>query len=72
IGGSSTKEAVSTDRVKVALRKAIDAESKTKPLSDQQLIEILRKQGFQLARRTVAKYREEMRIPPSHLRRTEA
>ena len=44
-------------------------EDAAKPLSDSTLAEMLLKEGIQVARRTVAKYREALRIPPSHERR---
>ena len=40
-----------------------------KPLSDNRLCELLQERGIQCARRTVAKYREQLRIPPAHLRK---
>jgi RNA polymerase sigma-54 factor len=48
----------------------IDGEAAKKPLSDQKLANLLKEQGFKVARRTVAKYREELGIAPSHLRRS--
>jgi RNA polymerase sigma-54 factor len=47
------------------LRKLVDAEDPRKPLSDQAIAEELHRKGIQVARRTVAKYREAMRIPSS-------
>ena len=47
------------------IRKLIDAEQKARPLSDQALMESLKQAGIQVARRTVAKYREVMNIPSS-------
>jgi len=47
------------------LRKLIDAENPRKPLSDQAIAEELQSKGIQVARRTVAKYREGLRIPTS-------
>jgi RNA polymerase sigma-54 factor len=47
------------------LRKLIDAEDARKPLSDQAIAEELHRKGIQVARRTVAKYREGLRIPSS-------
>ncbi len=63
-------ESVSNSTVKQALGELVSAESTKKPLSDQQLVAELKKQGIDIARRTVAKYREELNILPSHLRRT--
>lgn len=56
--------------VKKALRELIAAENAQHPLSDEQLARVLEKQGFAIARRTIAKYREEEGILPSRLRRT--
>ena len=51
------------DRAKMLLRQLIDGEDKAKPLSDQKLAEALARSGVEIARRTVAKYREELGIP---------
>ncbi len=61
-------EEVSTRRIKNALRELIESESKGKPLSDIKLAAELKKMGFPIARRTVAKYREQLGIPPANLR----
>lgn len=53
---------VTTDSIKGMIKALIDDEDKTKPLSDQKISEILSKKGINIARRTVAKYREEMAI----------
>ena len=55
--------------IKQTLRDLIEGEDGSIPLSDQQLAELLRKKGIKISRRTVAKYREEMDIPPSFRRR---
>ncbi len=62
-------QAVSNKAVKEVLRELVDVEDPDRPLSDQELMEQLRQRGFPLARRTVAKYREELEIPPSHRRK---
>lgn len=62
-------EEISTSQVKSALQHLVDAEDKRNPLTDDYLVEEMRKQGFVLARRTVAKYRDELRIPVARLRR---
>ena len=69
--GSSTQdgEAVSTRKVKAALKTLIDAEDKTEPLSDEALCTALREQGYDIARRTVAKYREQLGYPPARYRK---
>jgi RNA polymerase sigma-54 factor len=66
---SSRGEAVSSVTIKDKIRKMIDEEDRTRPLSDSRIAELLGERGLPLARRTVAKYREELRIPPSNLRR---
>ncbi|NUQ22756.1 MAG: RNA polymerase factor sigma-54 [Saprospiraceae bacterium] len=60
---------VSTLEVKKILRDLIDAENKRKPLSDEQLTEALQTKGYHIARRTVAKYREQMNMPVARLRK---
>ncbi|MFC2150215.1 RNA polymerase factor sigma-54 [Calditrichota bacterium] len=62
-------EDVSNRVIKNRLREIIKEEDKQKPLSDQQLTESLNKEGFHIQRRTVAKYREQLRIPVKRLRR---
>jgi len=71
VGGTepTNGQEVSWDRVRARLKAAIDAEDKRKPLSDVALVKCLKAEGIDLARRTVAKYREEMDIPSSHRRR---
>jgi len=63
-------EAVSSVTIKDKIRRMIDAEDGSRPLSDSRIAERLGAEGLPLARRTVAKYREELRIPPSNLRKT--
>jgi len=58
--------------VRSSLKALIDAEDPLRPLSDDKLLELLRKEGFDLARRTVTKYREAMNIPTSYDRRRRA
>lgn len=62
-------EDVSNKMLKEKIRDLIEAEDKSKPLSDDKLSEILNEKGFSIARRTVAKYRESMKIPKATLRR---
>jgi len=64
-------EAVSSEAVRDRIRALIEAEDPSKVLSDDRLTDILRTEGFAVARRTVAKYREAMRIPTSAQRRRE-
>jgi RNA polymerase sigma-54 factor len=67
---SSMGEAVSSVTIKDRIRKMIESEDASRPLSDSRIAEILGAEGLPLARRTVAKYREELRIPPSNLRKS--
>ncbi len=60
---------VSNRVIKTRLKEIINAEDKKRPYSDQALTDLLNKEGFQIRRRTVAKYREQMRIPIKRLRR---
>jgi RNA polymerase sigma-54 factor len=69
---SSGGEDVSSLAVKGKIRALIEAEDTAHPLSDARLSELLSREGIQIARRTVAKYREELRIPSSSIRRTGA
>jgi RNA polymerase sigma-54 factor len=62
-------EEVSSREVKKILKEAIEAEEKSKPLPDERLMEILKEKGYNIARRTVAKYREQMNIPVARLRK---
>ena len=62
-------EELSTRQIKAALRDIIDGEDKRRPLSDDALKEELTRRGFPIARRTVAKYREQLGIPIARLRR---
>lgn len=62
-------EEVSTQEVKSILSEIISRESKRKPLSDEKLRLMLEKKGYSIARRTVAKYREQLNIPVARLRK---
>lgn len=62
-------EEVSTREVKGILQEAIDVEDKKKPLTDDKLTQILKEKGYNIARRTVAKYREQLDIPVARLRK---
>ena len=62
-------EEVSTREVKKILSNLIDEESKQRPLSDEKLTELLQEKGYNIARRTVAKYREQLNIPVARLRK---
>ena len=62
-------EEVSTREIKRLLQETVNQEDKSKPLNDDQLVEVLEKEGYVIARRTVAKYREQMGIPVARLRK---
>ena len=62
-------EEVSTREVKKILTDLIEGEHRDNPLSDDQLTELLKENGYQIARRTVAKYREQLNIPVARLRK---
>lgn len=62
-------EEVSTREIKKILEDCIAVENKKKPLTDEQLTRILKEKGYSIARRTVAKYREQLNIPVARLRK---
>jgi RNA polymerase sigma-54 factor len=62
-------EEVSTREVKKILSDMIEGEDKRKPLSDENLTEMLQEKGYNIARRTVAKYREQLNVPVARLRK---
>jgi len=66
---TDTGEEVSTREVKKILSNLIEAEDKRKPLSDEQLTDMLQEKGYNIARRTVAKYREQLNLPVARLRK---
>ena len=66
---TSGGENLSKMQIKGKLREIIEAENKKKPLSDDDIADMLNQAGFPVARRTVAKYREKMNIPVARLRR---
>ncbi len=62
-------EEVSTREIKKILTEIIEDEDKKKPLTDEKLAQELKKCGYSIARRTVAKYREQLNIPVARLRK---
>lgn len=60
---------ISTESVKKMITEMIENEDKSNPLRDQDIVELLKKKNINIARRTVAKYRCMLKIPPSHLRK---
>ena len=69
-GSASSAEVIGSAQILEAIKKLVDEENKKKPLSDQAIADALEKQGIKVARRTVAKYREEeLKILPARLRK---
>ena len=70
-GGLQTEsgEDLSYDAVRAALKDVIDEEDKSKPLSDEALVNELKARGIEIARRTVAKYRSQLGVPSARLRK---
>ena len=66
---TSSGEEVSTGELKNALKEIVDGEDKKKPFTDDELVELMTKRGYQIARRTIAKYRQLLDIPVARLRR---
>jgi RNA polymerase sigma-54 factor len=66
---SSYGDNVSSVTIKQRIRKIIEGEDPRKPMSDSKIVSILQKEGLVLARRTIAKYREELKIPTSNQRK---
>jgi RNA polymerase sigma-54 factor len=66
---TDTGEEVSTREIKKILEECIAAEDKRRPLTDEKLVQILREKSYNIARRTVAKYREQLNIPVARLRK---
>ena len=62
-------EEVSTREILTILKSVIDGENKNRPYSDEQLCSIMKKKGYEIARRTIAKYREKLSIPVARLRK---
>ena len=62
-------EEVSTREIKNILAGSVDSEDKRKPLTDEELVVVLKAKGYKVARRTVAKYREQLNIPIARLRK---
>src|SRR5690554_248598 len=62
-------EDISSREVKLILKESVESEDPSKPLTDEQLTDVLNKKGYVIARRTVAKYREQLNIPVARLRK---
>jgi RNA polymerase sigma-54 factor len=68
--GTDSGSAASSTAVRALIKQFVAAEKPAKPLSDNQISEMLKEQGIDCARRTVAKYREALKIAPANLRKT--
>lgn len=66
---SDVSGGISSTSVKSTIKDIVDREDTKKPLSDQKITDILKEKGIEISRRTVAKYRDELRIPSSSMRR---
>ena len=66
---NSSGEEVSTREIKKVLQESIENEDKRKPLTDEELVTVLTGKGYKVARRTVAKYREQLNLPIARLRK---
>ena len=62
-------EEVSTREIKKILQDCVEEEDKNKPMTDEELMAVLKEKGYPIARRTVAKYREQLGIPVARLRK---
>ena len=62
-------EEVSTREIKKILKDSVDNEDKSQPLTDEELVDLLTKKGYQISRRTIAKYRSQLDIPIARMRR---
>ena len=67
--GTETGGSASSTAVRALIKQFVDAEDARKPLSDAKLADMLKEQGIECARRTVAKYREQLKIPTTTLRK---
>jgi RNA polymerase sigma-54 factor len=66
---NSKGEEISTREIKKILQECIENENKSEPVTDDVLVEILKEKGYNIARRTIAKYREQLSIPVARLRK---
>jgi RNA polymerase sigma-54 factor len=67
--GTTTGEDASSRAVKAQIRKLVDDEDQSKPLTDAAIVDALKHRGIRIARRTVAKYREQLGILPARMRK---
>ncbi len=66
---TTSGEEVSTHEIRNILQESVDSENKKRPFTDEELVKVLQERGYPVARRTVAKYREQMNIPVARLRK---
>ena len=66
---SHSGEDISNTKIKVLLQEMVDKEDKSSPLTDQEIVERFREKNINVARRTISKYRQELDILPSSLRK---
>lgn len=69
VGTDSDNEGISQGAIKAMISQLVANENRSKPHSDEALVQLLKQQGVDIARRTVAKYRESLDIPPAHKRK---
>jgi RNA polymerase sigma-54 factor len=67
---NSEGDEISTREIKKILQELVDAENKQKPLTDEQLVIAMEAHGYPIARRTIAKYRDQLGIPVARLRKS--
>ena len=60
---------MSTRELKKALLECVESENKSKPLTDDELVDVMSQRGYKVARRTIAKYRDQLGIPKARLRK---
>ena len=68
-GGIVIDAGVSLRRLKKVLQECVEAEDKSHPLTDDQLVSLMESKGYNVARRTIAKYRDQLGIPMARLRK---
>ena len=60
---------MSTRELKKVLQEIVDGENKQQPLTDDEIVDLMKAKGYNVARRTIAKYRDQLGIPKSRMRR---
>lgn len=67
--GDSETDALTNRKIEAEIRRVVDAEDKRHPLSDEKITQLLQRDGLNISRRTVAKYRDRLNVPPARLRK---